>query len=143
MKEVSMKAFNRFSIILVFGALVLLNGCGKDKETSTSNNTAPATGYYILNNTCYDSLNQPVAMTYCQGGVGTNGYVMTNCVCYNSASQQVAITNCVSTAAPTPTSCYGTYCYVSNQGVQRGTCNGSNCAGYDLYTQTGQYVRCQ
>lgn len=128
--------------ILPFTVAMLFAGCGK---SDNSNSSTTNTGYSYVNGICYNSSGQQVLSTYCTST--TSGYTYSNGLCYmTSTGQQVPTTYCTTSSSTgyTTQTCYGPYYYSNGYQTQLVYCNGSNCRGYILYTQTTyQPVMCQ
>lgn len=135
---------------LISMSLMLVN-CAKDKG---NNNAAPPTTtvgtYQMINNLCYQNVNgtlQQVANTSLCTANGAGSYQMINNICYQLVNGQYVpqanaalCTNSGNNGGVMTQVCSGPH----TDGVQWVTCGTQfNCAGYTLYNQSGQVVRCQ
>lgn len=148
-----MKTGNMISKILkVLGLIsmsLMLANCAKDKGNNNAVTTTVGT-YQMINNLCYQNVNgtlQQVANTsLCTTGAGS--YQMINNMCYQlingqyvpQANTALCTNNGFNTGGIVAQVCSGPH----TDGMQWVTCGTQfNCAGYTLYNQSGQIVRCQ
>ncbi len=135
-------------IVGLISMTMMLVNCAKDKGNNTQTVTPTVPVYQMINNLCYQNVNgvlQQVANTaLCNQAAGT--YQMINNICYQLVNgQYVPQANtalCANSQIGVNQSqiCSGPH----TDGYQWVNCGTQmNCAGYTLYNQTGQIVRCQ
>ncbi len=148
-------------IAFIVSLMAFTVGCNKKKKGGGGGVVA-ATSYYMNNGQCYNNLNQPVGMNFCQniGGIPNGGGVgqMNNGQCYLNG-QVVSMNYCQQTGYPnggypnggfpgggggsTVQQCYGWYYVMSGYGYMEYYCSGFDCRGYTVYNLYNQPVYCQ
>lgn len=124
------------AVALVIG----LTGCGQGSGNSNNNGT---TAYTMgANGQCFNNQGQQVAQNMCTSSYGINGNHLINGQCYSASNQVLPVQSCQGSYGASSVPCYGPYTYPQNG--TSGICNGANCSGYTLVSQTtGQTVVCQ
>jgi hypothetical protein len=110
------------SLVMVLAA----TGCGKKSSSTPNYYTSGYGAYQMIGGQCMQTgTNQVVQPQYCQNQ-GYGGYPGQYPGQVGAAKQ-----------------CYGQYIFMGYGYPQQGTCNGQNCAGYQLQeVATGQQVNC-
>lgn len=139
-------------VIGIISMTMMLVNCAKDK--STRNPTQPVVTttpvYQMVGNLCYQNVNgvlQQVSNTaLCTQAQGAGTYQMINNICYQLINNQyvpqanTALCTNAQTGGVAGQVCNGPH----TDGYQWVNCGTQmNCAGYTLYNQSGQIVRCQ
>lgn len=135
-------------IVGLISMTMMLVNCAKDKGNSTQTVTPTVPTYQMVGNLCYQNVNgvlQQVANTaLCTQGAGT--YQMINNICYQLVNGQYVPQANTALCANSQNGVYQSQVCSGphTDGQQWVNCGTQmNCAGYTLYNQTGQIVRCQ